>query len=203
MIKYILCVVTSVWNVPQTAKAYTSASNKPLQADAETTIATLAGPTGVLAVCTASGKPEPDYDPLWAVRAFVTLFPNGCGQAPRGTTIEYWLRVLLKRSDRRFAENSLFVLSMYDVITRHKTNTSAWIQHRMSSEQVTSIGRLSERQFQLVMVMLKAGYRGAALQTALAQSDPGAILVFNDKSDDKIVITLRIPTAYALANTQQ
>ena len=134
----------------------------------------------MLAVCTESGKPEPDYDPLWAVRAFVTLFPNGCGQAPRGTTLEYWLRVLLTRSDKRFAENSLFILSMYDVITRHKTNTSAWIQQRMSSEQVSCIGRLSERQFQLVMVLLKSGHRGPALQTALAEADPGAIRVIYD-----------------------
>ena len=157
----------------QSAKASTSASTRPLPADAEATTSILSSPTGVLAVCSESGKPEPDYDPLWAVRAFVTLFPNGCGQAPRGTTIDYWLRVLLRRSDRRFAQNSLFVLAMYEIITRHKTNTSAWIQHRMSSEQVTSIGRLSERQFQLVLVLLKAGHRGAALQTALTEADPG------------------------------
>ena len=69
----------------------------------------------------------------------------------------------------------------------------------MSSEQVASIGRLSERQFQLVMVMLKAGYRGAALQTALAQADPGAISVLHVKRDDKIGATLRMTIAYALA----
>ena len=130
----------------------------------------------MLAVCTESGRPEPDYDPLWAIRTFVSLFPNGCGQAPTGTSIEYWVKVLLKRSDRTHARSSLFILSMYDIITRHKANTSAWIQNQMSSDQVSAVGGLSQRQFELVMVILKAGHRGRALNDALTNAGPGTFL---------------------------
>ena len=77
------------------------------------------------------------------------------------------------RSDRSHARSSLFILSMYDIITRHKANTSAWIQNRMSTEQVGKIGRLSKRQFELVMVILKAGHRGAELTRQLVAAGPG------------------------------
>ena len=157
----------------QMAAKSVPSSSKPLPADGDTTAEILAGPTGVLAVCSRSGKPEPDYDPLWAVRAFVSLFPNGCGQAPAGTSIDYWVRVLLRRSDRSHARSSLFVLAMFDIVTRHKANTSAWVQNRMSSDQVAKIGRLSARQFELVMVILKAGHRGADLTRQLISAGPG------------------------------
>lgn len=164
--------------------------------DAQVTTDILSGPTGVLAVCSKSGKPEPDYDPLWAIRAFVTLFPNGCGQAPRGTSIEFWVKVLLRRSDRRFAENSLFVLAMFDVITRHKANTSAYIQHKMSSQEVTSVGRLSERQFELVMIILKAGHRGPILQKALDEADPGAKSTVVHKHFTRVCFGACMPIAF-------
>ena len=157
----------------QKASKSTPTSASPLPADGSTTAQILSGPTGVLAVCSSSGKPEPDYDPMWALRAFVSLFPNGCGQAPVGTSIELWVRILLRRSNRAHARSPLFILSMYDIITRHKANTSAWIQNRMSSEQVEKIGRLTTRQFDLVMIILKAGHRGCELTQHLLNAGPG------------------------------
>ena len=71
----------------QKASKSTPTSASPLPADGSTTAQILSGPNGVLAVCSSSGKPEPDYDPMWALRAFVSLFPNGCGEAPVGTKI--------------------------------------------------------------------------------------------------------------------
>jgi hypothetical protein len=171
-----VCIYNSYeYFVLQEAAKSIPTSSKRLPADGDATAEILAGPNGVLAVCSQSGKPEPDYDPLWSVRAFVSLFPNGCGQAPTGTSLEYWVRVLLMRSDRSHARSSLFILAMYDIITRHKANTSAWIQNRMSSEQVAKIGRLSKRQFELVMVILKAGHRGAELTRQLVAGGPGTV----------------------------
>lgn len=90
-------------------------------ASAHENINTLQG--GGLIALTHGNELASDYDPMWAVLAHPSMFPNGTGAKPDGMSLETWVTHILRMHPRKqFQNNALFVLDMFDVLQRHNVN---------------------------------------------------------------------------------
>ena len=113
------------------------------------------------------------YDPNYFVYLFVSLFPNGCGGKPDGTSLEHWAHVLQNRYPRKHARHSLFQLAVFDVLSRMKVNEGTFSYQRMSTKDIEVIGRMSERAVKIVQLTFKANLHGRAMSEALNMAGYG------------------------------
>ena len=73
-----------------------------------------------------------DYHPFWFALVFPHLFIHGHGTCPQGMSLDLWLRTLLRRG-YPYASSPVFVLDAFNVVQRHRVNSSAWVTMNNSS----------------------------------------------------------------------
>lgn len=89
---------------------------------------------------------------MWLIYAHPSAFPHGKGQCPEGMSLEHWARVILQRRPRRqYACNLGLLVDMWNIIQRHKVNTHAWVQLKLTPRMASSIVNLSQEDMQKVL----------------------------------------------------
>lgn len=112
-------------------------------------------PGGMLVSAVPHTNPCNDYDPNWFIYAHPTSFPHGVGQCPKGVSLERWARCILLRHPRaQFARNLGLIADLWNIIQRHRVNTHAWVQLRLTPRMAASITSLTSSDLESVLDIL-------------------------------------------------
>jgi hypothetical protein len=119
-----------------------------------------------------------DYSPHHLLLLHPESFPHGTGACPAGMSFDRYVRVLISRHPReQFAGNVpllLHVLHAFNILQRHKSNSSTHVTLRASPHLVAEAGAATPPDIEVVLKVLQAGGKGPAVQALLGTATPAA-----------------------------
>ncbi len=102
----------------------------------------------------ANSRIVDDYDPTWMLKAHPSSFPHDKGARPKKSKLseEKWAECILRRYPlQQFGQNISMISDMFNIIQRHKVNTSAWVQFRFRPKETAIIANMTGEQMQDVV----------------------------------------------------
>jgi len=86
-----------------------------------------------------------DYSPEWWSGTHPSVFPNGTGVRPKGSSEERWGKGIFRRYPmNQFARNTGFISDLFNVVQRHRVRTSAWLTFRFNPLDQAAINELTD-----------------------------------------------------------
>ena len=152
----------------------TNASNdttQVLQKQATRILNRASGGGVVMASSASTTQLFSDYNPYWFVLAFPHLFMHGCGAVPRGMSLDLYIQTLLMRG-YPFGTSPHFALASFNVVQRHRVNTSAWVTTNNSNrvDLRASLASASDDDIIRAAELMSSGATGWQLARRLADA---------------------------------
>ena len=149
----------------------TNDTTQVLQKEATRILNRASGGTVVMASSASTTQLFSDYNPYWFVLAFPHLFMHGCGAIPKGMTLDMYIQTLLRRG-YPFASTPAFALASFNVVQRHRVNTSAWVttNNCNRSDLRTTLAGASDADIHRATELVSSGATGWQLARRLADA---------------------------------
>lgn len=150
----------------------TNASNDTTQVlhkEATRILNRASGGSVVMASSATTSQIMSDYHPYWFVLTFPHLFMHGCGAVPSGMALDMYIQTLLRRG-YPFASSPAFTLTAFNVVQRHRVNTSAWVTTNNDNrvDLRTALAGASDADIRQAAELMSSGATGWHLSKRLA-----------------------------------